>query len=134
MEHESLSACRVIERIPDNRVPMMGEMHPDLMGTPRLELAFDQAVSSDFFPGASPEFLHTVLFVDRPGACADRGDRVRFYPCRRWFFRAKLPWIKAQYSRWMFLSSKMRLRMGRIKGFLANKIAPLVSLSKRCTT
>ena len=49
MEHESLSACRVIERIPDNRVPMMGEMHPDLMGTPRLELAFDQAVSSDFF-------------------------------------------------------------------------------------
>ena len=49
MEHESLSACRVIERVPDNRVPMMGEMHPDLMGTSRLELAFDQAVSSDFF-------------------------------------------------------------------------------------
>ena len=49
MEHESLSACRVIERIPDNRVPMMGEMHPDLMGAPRLELAFDQAVSPDFF-------------------------------------------------------------------------------------
>ena len=49
MEHESLSACRVIERVPDNRVPMMGEMHPDLMGTPRFELAFDQAVSSDFF-------------------------------------------------------------------------------------
>ena len=49
MEHESLSACRVIERVPDNRVPMMGEMHPDLMGTARLELAFDQAVSSDFF-------------------------------------------------------------------------------------
>ena len=49
MEHESLSACGVIERIPDNRVPMMGEMHPDLMGTARLELAFDQAVSPDFF-------------------------------------------------------------------------------------
>lgn len=49
MEHESLSACRVIERIPDNRVAMMGEMNPDLMGTPRFELAFDQAVSSDFF-------------------------------------------------------------------------------------
>ena len=49
MEHESLSACRVIERVSDNRVPMMGEMHPDLMGTPRLELAFDQAVSPDFF-------------------------------------------------------------------------------------
>ena len=49
MEHESLSSCRVIERIPDNRVPMMGEMHPDLMGAPCLELAFDQAVSSDFF-------------------------------------------------------------------------------------
>ena len=49
MEHESLSAFRVIERIPDNRVPMMGEMNPDLMGTPRLELAFDQAVSPDFF-------------------------------------------------------------------------------------
>ena len=49
MEHESLSACRVIERVPDNRVPMMGEMHPDLMSTPRLELAFDQAVSPDFF-------------------------------------------------------------------------------------
>ena len=41
MEHESLSACRVIERIPDNGVPMMGEMNPDLMGTPRLELAFN---------------------------------------------------------------------------------------------
>ena len=49
MEHESLSAFRVIERIPDNRVPMMGEMNPDLMGTPRLELAFDQAISPDFF-------------------------------------------------------------------------------------
>ena len=49
MEQESLSACRVIERVPDNRVPMMGEMHPDLMGTPRFELAFDQAVSSYFF-------------------------------------------------------------------------------------
>ena len=49
VEHESLPARRVIERIPDNRVPMMGEMNPDLMGTPRLELAFDQAVSSDFF-------------------------------------------------------------------------------------
>ena len=49
MEHESLSACRVIERIPDNRVPMMGEMHPDLMSTPRLELAFNQAVAPDFF-------------------------------------------------------------------------------------
>ena len=49
MEHESLSAYRVIERIPDNRVPMMGEMNPDLMGTARLELAFDQAVSPDFF-------------------------------------------------------------------------------------
>ena len=49
MEHESLSACRVIERIPNNRVTMMGEMNPDLMGTPRLELAFDQAVSPDFF-------------------------------------------------------------------------------------
>ena len=49
MEHESLSACRVIERIPDNRVPMMGEMDPDLMGAPCLELAFDQAVSPDFF-------------------------------------------------------------------------------------
>ena len=49
MEHESLSACRVIERVPDNRVPMMGEMHPDLVGAPRLELAFDQAVSPDFF-------------------------------------------------------------------------------------
>ena len=49
MEHESLSSCRVIERISDNRVPMMGEMNPDLMGTPRLELTFDQAVSSDFF-------------------------------------------------------------------------------------
>ena len=49
MEHESLSAFRVIERIPDNRVPMMEEMNPDLMGAPRLELAFDQAVSSDFF-------------------------------------------------------------------------------------
>ena len=49
MEHESLSAFRVIERIPDNRVPMMGEMNPDLMGTARLELAFDQAVSPDFF-------------------------------------------------------------------------------------
>ena len=35
MEHESLSAFRVIERIPDNRVPMMGEMHPDLMGIQR---------------------------------------------------------------------------------------------------
>ena len=49
MEHESLSAFRVIERIPDNRVPMMGEMNADLMGTARLELAFDQAVSPDFF-------------------------------------------------------------------------------------
>ena len=49
MEHESLSAFRVIERIPDNRVPMMGEMNANLMGTARLELAFDQAVSSDFF-------------------------------------------------------------------------------------
>ena len=49
MEHESLSACRVIERVPDNRVPMMGEMHPDLMGTPRLKLAFNQAVAPDFF-------------------------------------------------------------------------------------
>ena len=49
MEHESLSACRVIERVPDNRVPMMGEMHPDLMSTPRLELAFNQAVVPDFF-------------------------------------------------------------------------------------
>ena len=49
MEHESLSACMVIERVPDNRVAMMGEMNPDLMGTPRFELAFDQAVSSDFF-------------------------------------------------------------------------------------
>ena len=49
MEHESLSVCMVIERVPDNRVAMMGEMNPDLMGTPRLELAFDQAVSPDFF-------------------------------------------------------------------------------------
>ena len=49
MEHESLSACMVIERVPDNRVAMMGEMNPDLMGTPRLELAFDQAVAPDFF-------------------------------------------------------------------------------------
>lgn len=49
MEHESFSPRRVIKRIPDNRVPMMGEMNSDLMGTPRLELAFDQAVSSDFF-------------------------------------------------------------------------------------
>ena len=49
MEHESLSACRVIERVSDNRMAMMGEMHPDLMGTPRLELAFDQAVSPDCF-------------------------------------------------------------------------------------
>ena len=49
MEHESLSAFRVIERIPDNRVSMMGEMDPDLMGPPRLELAFDQTVSPDFF-------------------------------------------------------------------------------------
>ena len=49
MEHESLSACRVIERVPDNRVPMMGEMHTDLMSTPRLELAFNQAVVPDFF-------------------------------------------------------------------------------------
>lgn len=49
MEHESLSAFRVIERIPDNWVPMMGEMDPDLMSTPCLELAFDEAVSSDFF-------------------------------------------------------------------------------------
>ena len=49
MEHESFSAFRVIERIPDNGVPMMGEMNPDLMGTTGLELAFDQAVSPDFF-------------------------------------------------------------------------------------
>ena len=49
MEHESLSSFRVIERIPDNRVPMMGEMNADLMSTARLELAFDQAVSPDFF-------------------------------------------------------------------------------------
>ena len=49
MEHESLSACRVIERVPDNRMSMMGEMNPDLMGPPRLEQAFDQAVSPDFF-------------------------------------------------------------------------------------
>ena len=49
MEHESLSAFRVIERIPDNRVPMMREVDSDLMGPPRLELAFDQAVSPDFF-------------------------------------------------------------------------------------
>ena len=28
---------------------MMGEMNPDLMGAPRLELAFDQAISPDFF-------------------------------------------------------------------------------------
>ena len=54
MEHESLSACRVIERVPDNRVPMMGEMHPDLMGTPRLKLAFNQAVAPDFFQFFNP--------------------------------------------------------------------------------
>ena len=49
MEHESFSTRRIVERISDNGVAMMGEMNPDLMGTARLELAFDQAVSPDFF-------------------------------------------------------------------------------------
>ena len=39
---------RVIERSPTIGA-MMGEMHPDLMGTPRLKLAFNQAVAPDFF-------------------------------------------------------------------------------------
>lgn len=46
MEHESLSTRRIVERIPDNRVAMMGEVDTDLMGTTSLELAFDQAISS----------------------------------------------------------------------------------------
>ena len=85
------------------------------MGTPRLELAFDQAVSSDFFSVASPEFLRTALtWIDQALApiVAIASD---FILCRRWFC-AKLPWIKASI-RVDVLSSKMRLRMGRIKGF-----------------
>ena len=66
MEHESLSAFRVIERIPDNWMPMMGEMNANLMGTARLELAFDQAVSSDFFQLCHLSFcVLTLSWIDQ---------------------------------------------------------------------
>ncbi len=64
----------VIE-VPDNRVPMMGEMGPDLMGAPCLELAFDQAVSPDFFQLRHLS-LHTDLFVDPTRRLRRRSDRV----------------------------------------------------------
>ena len=99
---------------------MMGEMNPDLMGAPRLELAFDQAVAPDFSV-ASPGFLHTVPCVDRPGACADRRSRPILSPVDDGFVLSYLG-SRTQYSRWMFLSSKMRLRMGRIKGFWQIKL------------
>ena len=61
MEHESLSPRRIVKRISDNRVPMMGEVDSDLMCTPRLELALDQAVSSDFFQLRHLSFCELTL-------------------------------------------------------------------------
>ena len=97
-------------------------MHPDLMGTPRFELAFDQAVSSDFFQ------LRHLSFCVLPLAWIDQAlapimaIAFRFlFLVVRWFFVAKLPWIKAQYSRWYVFIFQNTVENGQDKGFLAIK-------------
>ena len=105
---------------------MMGEMHPDLMGTPRLELAFDQAVSPDFFQLRHLGFcVLTFAWIDQALApiVAITSDFI----------------LEDHRFASSYLESRPSTRVGffifqnsvenrQDKGFLANKIAPLVSL------
>ncbi len=62
IEHESPPRAGYREA---GRVPMMGEMHPIWMGTPRLKLAFNQAVAPDFFRCVTWSFCIRPCVIDQ---------------------------------------------------------------------